>query len=66
MGFFFIFIIALGWLFSYVYNSEEILIFAILLSIFSSFFSYWFSDKIVLGLSRAKEIKKARRQNFTV
>jgi len=59
MGFFFIFIIALGWLFSYVYNSEEILIFAILLSIFSSFFSYWFSDKIVLGLSRAKEIKKS-------
>ncbi|MFN3301670.1 MAG: M48 family metallopeptidase [Patescibacteria group bacterium] len=59
MGLFFIFIIAIGWLFSYLYNSKEILIFAILLSIFSSFFSYWFSDKIVLGLSRAKEIKKS-------
>jgi len=59
MSFFFIFIIALGWLFSYVYDSEEILIFAILLSVFSGFFSYWFSDKIVLGLSHAKEIKKS-------
>jgi heat shock protein HtpX len=59
MSFFFIFIIVIGWLFSYFYNSQEILVFAILLSVFSSFFSYWFSDKIVLGLSRAKEIKKA-------
>lgn len=59
MSVFFIFIIALGWLFSYLYQSEEILIFAIGLSFFSSFFAYWFSDKIVLGLSHAKEIKKS-------
>jgi heat shock protein HtpX len=59
MSFFFIFIIALGWLFSYIYNSEGILIFAVIFSVFSSFFSYWFSDKIVLGLSHAQEIKKS-------
>lgn len=59
MSSFFVFIIAIGWLFSYVYNSEEILIFAVIFSVLSSFFSYWFSDKIVLGLSHAQEIKKA-------
>lgn len=59
MSSFFIFIIAIGWLFSYVYNSEGILIFAVIFSVLSSFFSYWFSDKIVLGLSHAQEIKKA-------
>jgi heat shock protein HtpX len=58
MSLFFIFIIFLGWLFSSLFNSSEILIFAIIFSILMSFFSYWYSDKIVLFLSRAKEIKK--------
>jgi len=59
MSLFFVFIIALGWLFSYLFDAKEILVFAILLSVFSSFFSYWFSDKIVLAINRAKEIKKS-------
>jgi heat shock protein HtpX len=59
MSLFFIFVIAIGWFFSYIYKSEDILIFAIFLSVISSFVSYWFSDKIVLSLSRAKEIKKS-------
>jgi heat shock protein HtpX len=58
MSLFFVFIIAIGWLFSYLYNSPDILIFAVVLSVISSFTSYWFSDKIVLGLSHAQEIKK--------
>ncbi|MCX7778783.1 MAG: M48 family metallopeptidase [Patescibacteria group bacterium] len=56
---FFLFIIALGWLFAYLYQSQEILIFAIIFSFLMNFLSYWFSDKIVLTLSRAKEIKKS-------
>lgn len=59
MSCFFIFIIALGWLFSYAFDSQDILIFAIVLSVVMSFTSYWFSDKIVLGLSHAQEIKKS-------
>jgi heat shock protein HtpX len=55
---FLIFIIDLGWLFSYYFNSREILFFAIFFSILTSFLSYWYSDKIVLSLTRAKEIKK--------
>jgi len=51
-------IIGLGWFFSHYYNSPEILIFAIFFSILTSFLSYWYSDKIVLSLTRAKEIKK--------
>ncbi len=58
MSLFFIFIIALGWLFSYIFESQEILIFAIIFSLLMNFLSYWYSDKIVLALSRAKEIKK--------
>lgn len=58
MSLFFIFIIAIGWLLSYIYQSELVLIFAICLSFFSSFFAYWFSDKIILRLSHAQEIKK--------
>lgn len=55
---FLVFIIGLGWLFSYVYDSQAILVFAVIFSILMSFFSYWYSDKIVLAISRAKEIKK--------
>lgn len=58
MSLFFIFIIAIGWLLSYIYQAELVLIFAICLSFFSSFFAYWFSDKIILRLSHAQEIKK--------
>ncbi|MCK4454270.1 M48 family metallopeptidase [Candidatus Parcubacteria bacterium] len=55
---FLIFIIALGWLFSFLLNSSIILIIAITLSIVMSFSSYWYSDKIVLRMSRAKPIEK--------
>jgi len=56
--FFLIFIIALGWLFSYLLNNSLILIIAVIFSVFTSFFSYWYSDKIVLQMSHAKPIEK--------
>ncbi|TSC75298.1 MAG: Protease HtpX [Parcubacteria group bacterium Gr01-1014_30] len=55
---FFILVTAVGWLISYAMGSAVILWFAVILSVLMSFFSYWYSDKIVLGISRAKEIKK--------
>ncbi len=55
---FFILVIALGWLFSYTLNSQAILFFAVILSFFMSFGSYWYSDKVVLALTRAKPIEK--------
>lgn len=54
---FLVFIIALGWLFSYLLNSSDILYFAVFLSIFMSFGSYWWSDKIVLAMYKAQPIE---------
>ena len=55
---FFIFIILVGWVISYAMGSQMILWFSVVLAILMNFFSYWYSDKIVLAMSRAKEIKK--------
>lgn len=55
---FLLFIIGLGWFFSYLFDSPIILIFAVILSIVMSFSSYWYSDKIVLAINRAKPIEK--------
>lgn len=56
---FFLLIIAVGWLISYLLDSILILWIAVIFSILMSFISYWHSDKIILAMSRAKEIKKA-------
>jgi len=58
LSLFFIFILGLGWLFSYIFNNQGILFIAVLISIFSSLGSYWYSDKIVLALSNAQPITK--------
>ena len=55
---FLVFIIALGWLFSYLLDSDVILYIAVFLSVFMSFGSYWWSDKIVLAMYQAQPIEK--------
>ena len=55
---FFIFIIAVGWFFSFLLDTSIILIIAVALSILMSFGSYWYSDKLVLRMCRAKQIEK--------
>jgi len=55
---FLIFIIGLGWLFSYLLNNSIFLIIAVVLAFLQSFFSYWYSDKIVLGITHAQPVKK--------
>ena len=56
--FFLVFVIAVGWLFSYVLDSSAILVFAVILSVGMSVGSYWFSDKLVLGMAHARAIEK--------
>ena len=51
---FFLIIIGLGWFLSYYFNDQIILFWAVGISIFMSFISYWYSDKIVLSISGAK------------
>ena len=55
---FLIFIIGIGWFFSYLFNSQIILWVAVVISVFQAFLSYFYSDKIVLSMTKAKEIKK--------
>jgi len=54
---FLVFIIAIGYLFSYLLDDSAILYIAIFISVFSSFGSYWWSDKIVLSMYRAQPIE---------
>ncbi|MBU3964760.1 M48 family metallopeptidase [Patescibacteria group bacterium] len=53
---FLIFAIGVGWVFSQAMDSPGILVFAVIFSVIMSIGSYWWSDKIVLRMSKAKEI----------
>lgn len=55
---FLIFIIALGWLFSFILDNSFILYFAVIFSLLTSFFSYWYSDRVVIAMTHAKPIEK--------
>src|SRR3972149_268001 len=55
---FLIFIIGLGWVFSYAFDEPWILIGAVLFSVFQAFLSYYASDKIALAISGAKEVPR--------
>lgn len=61
MASFFALIILFGWVVSLYYNDRSILLFAVIFSIVMNIVSYWYSDKIVLSLYRARE---ARREEF--
>ena len=54
---FLIFAMIIGYVFSVAMESSIILYIIVGFSIISSFIAYWFSDKIVLRMSNAKELK---------
>lgn len=55
---FLLFVIGVGWLISYLLDTVLILWVAVFLSIAMSVTSYWYSDRIVLSITRAKPIEK--------
>ncbi|KPJ71687.1 heat-shock protein HtpX [Parcubacteria bacterium DG_74_3] len=55
---FLVFIISLGWFFSYLLETPVILWVSVFFSSLTAFLSFWYSDKIVLLISRAKLIEK--------
>lgn len=54
---FLIFVMGIGYVFAGVMQNSAILYFAVIFSIAMSFGSYWWSDKIVLAMSSAKEVQ---------
>jgi len=55
---FLIFIIAIGWIFSQALGNSTILYWAVGFAVMMNFVSFWYSDKIVLSMNGAKEVKK--------
>lgn len=53
---FLIFVIGVGYVFAGAMNNSVILYVAVIFSVVMSFASYWWSDKIVLAMSSAKEL----------
>jgi len=58
LGGFLIFVILIGLLVSYYLDSYAILLIVVVFSVLTSFFSYWYSDKIVLAIAGASPIEK--------
>lgn len=55
---FLVFIIGVTWVFAQAYGNSGILYFGIIFAILMNFFSYWYSDKIVLAMSGAHQISE--------
>lgn len=67
MAVFFIVVMGIGWVFSYVLNSPAILYIAVVFSVGMNIFSYWNSDKIVLKISGAMPAQKeTHRELYTL
>ena len=55
---FLVFVIGAGWIFSVALNEPGILYFAVVFSLVMNVLSYWYSDKIVLSMARAKPVSE--------
>jgi heat shock protein HtpX len=62
MIFFLLLIITIGYVFADIYQNTSILFGAVIFAVVMNFVSYWYSDKIVLGLHHAREANRA--ENF--
>lgn len=54
---FLVFVMAVGYVFALAFEEPSIVYIAVAVSIISSVISYWFSDKIVLAMSNAHQLK---------
>lgn len=64
LTFFLVFVIGVGYVFAGAMQSSGILYFAVAFSILTSVVSYWWSDKIVLSMSGAKELTFASNKEI--
>jgi len=61
---FFIVVIGLGWVFSFVFEDQVILFIAVFLAVFMNIFAYWNSHKLVIWTSGAKEAPEKEFQEL--
>jgi heat shock protein HtpX len=59
LSIFLIVVIGVGYFFSYLYKDVSILFIAVIFSVVMSITSYWFSDKIVLSMAKARPVQKS-------
>lgn len=64
MSVFLIVVVGIGWVFSQIYGDSSFVVIAVAFSLFMNFFSYWFSDKIVLAMSGARPLKREENLEF--
>lgn len=53
---FFGIVIGVGWIFAQIYGDPSILVIAVVFSTLMSVISYWYSDKIVLAMAKARPV----------
>ena len=63
---FFVFVIVVGYVFAEVLGSPGVLYIAVFLAVVTSFGSYWWSDKIVLSMTGAKEVTRENAREIFV
>lgn len=60
MSLFFILVMIIGWFIGWFYSEPAIFWIALIFALFMNIFSYWYSDKIVVRISGAKEVSKEK------
>jgi heat shock protein HtpX len=61
---FLVVISALGWVFAQVYQNDAILYIAVIFSVGSALFSYYFADSVTLAVSKAQPVDRAGNQQL--
>ncbi len=64
MSLFFVIVIVIGFFFAQYYNNSNILYFFVIFAIVMNFVSYWYSDKIALSVSKARQIQKVENPDL--
>lgn len=64
MGVFLVVVVGLGYFISFYYNNPGIFYIAIIFSLFMNVASFWWSDKIVLSISKAKPASRSEFFDF--
>lgn len=64
---FLVVVIGLGWFFSYYFNSQDVLVVAVIFALAMNATAFWFSDKIVLAMHHAKPVtRESSRELYNI